>query len=390
MSATKAVRPPGYLLHKSTGQARVRIRGRDHYLGRHNSPESWKRYRQLIAQYFAADDTPTQIVTVNGTSVASLAAQYVEFAEEHFRHNPDERYRIKAAISPLIQYYGSIPAEEFTPKKLKDIRQRIIDRRNVRTGKRLSRKYVNQLIGVVKKIFKWGVSEELVPVSTFQALDTVQGLRKGRTQGLSESKRIRPVPDRHVAAVLPFLQPEVATMVQIQLLTGMRPDEVTPMKSQAIDRATDVWLYTIQSRFEDDDSNGRKTDWLENVEQKEIFLGPKSQDLLLPWIAKSEPDEFLFSPRRVCERLGKINRSRPPRDRYDDETYCQAVQRACRRASVPVWTPGRLRHNAATLIRQRYGAEAARLVLGHRHLSTTEIYAERDTERYRAIAAAVG
>lgn len=59
----------------------------------------------------------------------------------------------------------------------------------------------------------------------------MQGLRKGRAQGLSESKRIKPVLDEHIAATLPFLQPEVATMVQVQLLAGMRPDEVTPMKS---------------------------------------------------------------------------------------------------------------------------------------------------------------
>ncbi len=58
---SKATRTPGYLLHKVTGQARVRIQGRDYYLGRHNSPESWKRYRQLIAQYFANDQAPLSI-----------------------------------------------------------------------------------------------------------------------------------------------------------------------------------------------------------------------------------------------------------------------------------------------------------------------------------------
>ena len=41
-------RKPSYLRHKPTGQARVRIDGRDHYLGAYGSPESYERYEDLI------------------------------------------------------------------------------------------------------------------------------------------------------------------------------------------------------------------------------------------------------------------------------------------------------------------------------------------------------
>jgi hypothetical protein len=37
-----------------------------------------------------------------------------------------------------------------------------------------------------------------------------------------------------------------------------------------------------------------------------------------------------------------------------------------------------LRHTRATLIRQAYGLEAAKAVLGHADTKVTEIYAERD------------
>jgi hypothetical protein len=37
-----------------------------------------------------------------------------------------------------------------------------------------------------------------------------------------------------------------------------------------------------------------------------------------------------------------------------------------------------LRHNAATAIRRKYGLEAAKLILGHQSMATTEIYAEKD------------
>ena len=48
---------------------------------------------------------------------------------------------------------------------------------------------------------------------------------------------------------------------------------------------------------------------------------------------------------------------------------------------MPKWTPGQLRHNAGTRIRHKHGLEAARLILGHRSASTTEIYAEQDTQQ---------
>jgi integrase len=67
-----------------------------------------------------------------------------------------------------------------------------------------------------------------------------------------------------------------------------------------------------------------------------------------------------------------------PGQSYTRHSYRVAVQRACRRAGIPVWSPRQLRHTRATLIRQAYGLEAAKAVLGHTDTKITEIYAERD------------
>jgi len=44
---------PAYLLHKPTGKARVRLKNgsryRDVYLGEYGSPESYEKYRQIVA-----------------------------------------------------------------------------------------------------------------------------------------------------------------------------------------------------------------------------------------------------------------------------------------------------------------------------------------------------
>jgi site-specific recombinase XerC len=57
---------------------------------------------------------------------------------------------------------------------------------------------------------------------------------------------------------------------------------------------------------------------------------------------------------------------------------------------VPPFAPNRLRHTTATKLRQTFGIEGARSVLGHRAASVTEIYAERDMNRITQIMAEVG
>ena len=379
---------PSYLLHKSSGLARVRINGHDVYLGAYNSPESWQKYHELLAR----NPTPESRVNVtdeaDSETVAELVARYVEHADSWYSHNPDEKYRIKAAITPLIEQCGSIAVASFSPKQLKAVRQSLVVRGNARTGKPLTRKYVNQLTAVIVRIFKWGVAEEIVPVTVYQTLTTVGRLRKGRTANLKESTRIKPVPEEDIPAVIKVVSSEVASMIQLQLLTGMRPDEVTIMRPVDIQKDGEIWVYTIASRFDDSSGDrGSKTDYLENVDAKEILLGPQAQSVLKPWIERREPDQYLFDPREVAARHSCVS---GVRDHYNDESYCQAVQRGCRRAGVSVWTPGRLRHNAATRIRRDFNTEAARLVLGHRHLSTTEIYAERDRELYESIVKSTG
>jgi integrase len=52
--------------------------------------------------------------------------------------------------------------------------------------------------------------------------------------------------------------------------------------------------------------------------------------------------------------------------------------------------PRRFRHNAATRLRKEFGLEAAQVVLRHRTLSVTEVYAEKNVEAARRIMGEVG
>jgi hypothetical protein len=44
---------PKYRHYKPKNLGVVRIGGKDHYLGRYDSPEGWEKYHRLIAEHFA-------------------------------------------------------------------------------------------------------------------------------------------------------------------------------------------------------------------------------------------------------------------------------------------------------------------------------------------------
>jgi integrase len=87
------------------------------------------------------------------------------------------------------------------------------------------------------------------------------------------------------------------------------------------------------------------------------------------------------------------------------DTYRRAIARAADAADawekggqvirndqriVPRWHPHQLRHSAATEIRRQFGIEAAQHVLGHRTLAVTQLYAEKNDDIAKRVAAAIG
>jgi integrase len=54
------------------------------------------------------------------------------------------------------------------------------------------------------------------------------------------------------------------------------------------------------------------------------------------------------------------------------------------------WHPHQLRHTAATNLRRDFGLEAAQVILGHKTLTATEIYAERNVAKARQVMGEVG
>ncbi len=92
----KRKRKPSYLLHKPTNQARVRIDGKDYYLGEYGSQESKERYRDLLAEWLAeSEDRSPSSLTVD-----TLALLYLKHAGEYYRKGGGSQ-RPKSAGSRL-------------------------------------------------------------------------------------------------------------------------------------------------------------------------------------------------------------------------------------------------------------------------------------------------
>ena len=135
MPTSRSRRIPKYRHYKPKDLAVVRIDGKDHYLGKHNTPESKETYARLIAEHFRSGDISPRLAHLNGddVSINEIVAKYwTEHVETYHTKDgkpTDRQYHVRLALHPLCSLYGRTPASEFGPKKLKAVRETMIDGR---------------------------------------------------------------------------------------------------------------------------------------------------------------------------------------------------------------------------------------------------------------------
>jgi len=400
-------RIPSYRLHKPTGQAVVTLNGRDYYLGKHDTPESHQRYHTLIAEWIAADHQmrPKQSQDSPTISVTRLVECYWAFAQGYYA-DPEGRAtaqqeRVRRSIEFLTEMYPALAVDEFGPLKLKAIRQKMIERGWVR-------RHINQCVACVKRCFKWGVSEELVPSSVTEGLRAVEGLKKNRSPA-PESKRVLPADERTIEWVRKVATAPLRGLLDFQLHTGARPGEAIAICPKDVDQSgrcilptgqvvqlDGIWVYIPVNH---------KTSYRDH--SRVIMIGPQAQELLRPFMDRA-PETPCFSPQEaLAERAAANDEELALRRRdgvrigcsYRVDTYRQAVDYAIRKANgqikaentdkpeadheplVERFSPHQLRHNAATRLVAQFGWDITRILLGHRHVDVTRIYAEDDLQK---------
>lgn len=416
------------------GAARISVNGRDIWLGKWNSPESRLKYARIVAELEsigAALESQRASESTPPATIADLLNAHRIYAAKRYVKNgkpTSEVNSYRAALSPVFDLYRDLTPDEFGPVALATCR-------DVLAKQGFVRKKVNQHIGRIRRVWKWGVANELVKETTWRALASVEGLRKG--EGIDRPK-IKPVDNARVEAIRKHVLPPVWAMIELQRWTAMRPGEVVQLRSCDItvdDPALPeeirglCWVYRPASH---------KTEHHEIARM--VLIGPQAQDLLRAWLKPTDPTAYLFSPAEAVEfarakrkeksRFAKAYKrkakpKRAPRTFYDVSAYSTAIERGCEKAfGMPAelskwaisqvddeaererrviaarewrrancWAPNQLRHNAATRIRQEFGRdglEIARIVCGHQDGKTTAIYAEEDLVRAATAMAKVG
>ncbi|NNJ26796.1 tyrosine-type recombinase/integrase [Alienimonas chondri] len=403
--------------HKASGRARCHWRGKDYYFGQYGTEEAEKAFLKFVAEVSCGEGTdnapaPADVQTPAACrppassdgvlTVSGLLLRFKEWAEKYYvdadsRPTPTlDNLRLNVRL--WRERYGPTPVAEFGPVRLSDLREEMIT-----AG--LARTTIAARIGAVKRVVKWGVSRELVDPALLAKLEALEPLKKGRS-GAKETAPVRPAPDEHLEAALPFLRGPVAAMARLQRWSSARPGEICRLTPREIDRSDpEDWRYVPAEH---------KTAHRGKV--RIICFGPRCRAVLAPVLeshaAKGRgEDDPLFQPRdATAEMLAakraarktpdscgnrpgtnrKASPKRPPGKKYSTGTYRQAIQRACEKAEVERWSPNRLRHSAATEVRAKFGLSAARDALGHAGGSVTEVYAQASADNAARIAAEVG
>lgn len=356
--------PPVPHAHAASGLDRIRVDGKEIYLGKTGSPEAKAAYDDLLARLTAnsaEEEGPPLVSPVTGLTVSELIEQYDTFAKGYYQKNsaPTKQYtRVRKALSFVLADHGALSAAKFGPLALSGVREKMV-------ALGWKRHTVNLHVGCIVTAWSWAAEMQLVPAAAWQALKALRRLKKGKTTA-GELRKVKPPDAGAVEGALVRMPRIVADMARVQRLTGMRSGELCRMTPAQIDRSQDVWVYRPVSHKTEDHEQDRA-----------VPIGPRAQAVLAPYLRRRAANAFLFSPRE--SHKGRLPQG-VPGEKYTSGSYGTAIRRACVRAGVAHVFPHQLRHETATHLRQLFGIEITMSVLGHADSGMTEIYAERSLE----------
>ncbi|MCC5823216.1 MAG: site-specific integrase [Phycisphaerales bacterium] len=394
--------------------------GRRHncYLGPWGSPQAAQRYARLIAEWTAADGAvprwakPRAASAGAGFSVLDLTEAYW-YGRVRGRYAQTHALTIRSALAALVAACGDLPADDLGPRAFREWRDGTV--LPPPAGRGWSRRYANAQAGRVRGMYRWAVAEELVRPATLEALRAAEPLRAAR--GESARASVPPVAWAAVDAVLPFVNRQVAAMIEVQRATGARPGEVVIMRPGDLARTDEpVWIY--EPGQHKGSAAGRA---------RAIPIGPRAQRAIRPFLdrpagrpmfspaeAMEEHRQAQHAVRRTpasCGNRPGTNRvgqpARKPGQHYTTGSYRGAIWRACDRAFPPPgdlgpreraawikshrWSPHQIRHAVADELARRYDLVTASKMLGHSDARiTAEVYTTRDVAEILRIAGECG
>jgi integrase len=284
-----------------------------------------------------------------------VAPTFLQLLETYLQHNPcldsGDRYATQRAFNLMFEIFPDADTESFSALKLLEFQQFL-------AKKNYTRNYCNKLVKSFRTVMNWGTKFEIVSENITCKLNRVKLLRFGQAR---ESKKRKNVPIKNIEAVIPYVRPIIADMIQLQLLTAMRPNEVCRMKAEEIDMDYDGgenWLYSPPIH---------KTAW--RGKSRCIVLGWEEQEILKKYITTQNSNIFL-------NKIGKP---------FSVRRYGKILKEVIDKNKLPKFTSYQLRHNAITEISLVHNKDMARAVAGHNSELTTGIYDHADLDKAKIV-----
>lgn len=425
---------PRPTVHKRTGSARLRLGGKEYWLGPAGTKAADDRYARHLAAWVSSGctcadlppDPSAQFATAYATSPEAAPAQdaaevAVSAKRAHgnvLKSEPDNtpamtvgsltlRYcaTVKGNKTPeelrgcskwwncrivanALETRRAVPLDRFGPKMLKDVQAELAarPRQQKRDGEPVmrTRYMVNRTVKEIVAMFAWAVSEELVDPDRLVALRCVKSLRAGESLA-RESEPVLPVPDADLEAILPHLPPVMADLVRFARLTAVRPSEACRLRLADVETGDDLPLprWTLHKH---------KTAHKGKV--REIAIGPRAWRIVERWAN----GKALTDPVFATGDLGRVKtagtikkrKRRTKRTAFTSTDIRKDVAAACKAAGVANWTPYQLRHAGISDVRRKMGLEAAQAHGGHATVKMTEHYARITFDDAARVAAKIG
>ncbi|MDA1106587.1 MAG: site-specific integrase [Planctomycetota bacterium] len=338
-------RIPVLRVHRATNQAFVRIAGKFHYLGVSGSPQVFERYAALLATLDDTAPTPTPTparqrrtppaTTPKWMTLAELAHRFLLATMETHGDRHTLAYEARYVASALIEGHAGLRVHEFGPVAFKRVRARI-----VASGK--SRVWTNRMMAAVRRCFKWGIGEELVPADRLEALKAVNGLRRGDAPEAPPRHAANPAAVEATLAYLDRMGDDgAARLVRFLRATGCRPSEGCRARWGEMHLADSLPRYTPANHKTAHHGIERV------VPLNRDALAAIGGGLRIPL-----PDAFVFT-----------NTKGEP---FTANSLLLAIRRGVKATGCANWSPYELRHLAATRALAATGNEAAAAaMLGH-------------------------
>lgn len=362
--------PPRVTRHAS-GQARVKIDGKDHYLGLYGSEEAQRRYADLLARHARGeplDGPPAQSpprVTAAGPTVAEVCERWLAEDAPRYAEGGREVTQFRLSLKPLLRLYGDTPARDFDTDRLERVQLSMASGDWMTAAEKaaprgpgghvgLARSVVNRRVVRIRTVWRWAERKKLVPPGSFAHLCSLPGLGKTDAR-VRHTPKVRPATMAEVNAVCKHLPPVGRALLLVQWWGGMRSQEVREMRAGEVDRSAEPWVYRPARNKMDRSGQPRV-----------VVLGPRARAVLRPWLEGKAPGDFVFPP--TADRAG--------RGHYSRSSYAQLVRRAALAAGLPGWHAYRTRHGAKQRLTRALGLDAARAALGQRSLGVTNSYGD--------------